>query len=299
MSEVEPRTLRPRSLGDLLREVAASLGQAGIEPAADEARRLVARASGLSPLVVATSPDHLLTPAEVEIVLRAAARRADHEPLSRIMGEREFYGRPFRLSPQTLDPRPDSETLIDAALELARGEGWINRPVRILDVGTGSGCLLLTLLAELPLASGVGTDISSDALATAADNARRLGLEQRTSFRQTRSLTGIEDTFDLVVSNPPYIPTRDIAALDAAVRIFDPHAALDGGPDGLDIYREIAARLPSVCASGWTVMEVGAGQSDDVLSILGGAPWQTHNQQPTRRWMDLGGHTRAVAIRAQ
>lgn len=292
----EPHASAPAAvtLGALLREATAALQEAGIERAADEARRLVAFAAGLSTLVVATEPDRRLTPQQMRAVADALSRRARHEPLSRIAGRREFYGRDFRLSAATLDPRPDSETLIEAALELVRAEGWSERPIRILDIGTGSGCLLLTLVAELPLATGLGTDIAPDALATAAANARDLGLDGRVGFARARSLDGIAGTFDLVVSNPPYIPTGDIAGLDRDVRLYDPIAALDGGPDGLAVYREIAGRLPAVCPRGWAVLEVGAGQADDVQALLASAEWP--NAPTPRSWMDLNGHTRVVAV---
>ncbi|MGE5267457.1 MAG: N5-glutamine methyltransferase family protein, partial [Deltaproteobacteria bacterium] len=169
-----------------------------------------------------------------------------------------------------------------------------DRPLRILDVGTGSGCILATLLAELPAARGVGTDISEAALEVARSNARRNGVSARARFEIARSLQSIEETFDVLVSNPPYIPAADVALLAPEVRKYDPLVALDGGPDGLAIYREIAAKAGTVVPAGLIAVEVGAGQASDVARILAlsvenraGPPW-------TRS--DLGGHERTVAL---
>ena len=284
------------TLGEVLFVVARQLREAGIAHAANEARRLVATATGIAALTVATEPGQRLTPDAIAAVADATRRRAAREPLARIAGWREFHGRSFALSPATLEPRADTETLVEAALDVVRAEGWLDRPLRILDIGTGTGCVLLTLLAELPRATGLATDISVDALDMARANAERLGVASRARFAEARSLDGVAGPFDLVVSNPPYIPTAHIATLDAEVREHDPLAALDGGPDGLSIYREIASRLPEVCPAGWTLVEVGAGQSEDVHGILRAASWPIAVAPQTRAWVDLGGHTRVVAI---
>ena len=163
------------TLGEVLRQATADLRRAGIDDAGNDARRLLAAVLGLSGAQLLSRPERRLGPEEVERLGRCLARRRSREPVSRILGEREFYGRSFTISPATLDPRPDSETLIAAALDLVRLEGWRAAPLRILDVGTGSGCLLLTLLCELPNAVGIGTDISEAALETARDNARQIG----------------------------------------------------------------------------------------------------------------------------
>ena len=213
------------------------------------------------------------------------------------MGEREFYGRRFTLSPATLDPRPDSETLIETAIDIAAREGWRERQIRILDIGTGTGCLLLTLLAELPLATGLGTDISAAALQTAAMNAASLDVAARATFALADMLDGVDGTFDLVVSNPPYIASADIADLSPEVREFDPRAALDGGADGLDFYRRIVADLGRVL-DGWAIFEVGAGQADAVAMLSQQAFVKTRRAEVTRH-SDLGGHTRCVAVGLQ
>jgi release factor glutamine methyltransferase len=285
------------TLGDVVRDAQRALAGSGIEDAGREARLLVAAAAGVDTAQIIAHPEQQLS-VDIQAKLRAMlARRCTREPLSRILGEREFYGRRFVLSPATLDPRPDSETLIDAALRIAAREGWRERPIRILDIGTGSGCLLLTLLAELPSATGLGTDISAGALQTAAMNAASLDVAARTTFALADMLDGVDGPFDLIVSNPPYIGSADIAALSPEVRKYDPHAALDGGPDGLEFYRRIAAGLERVLR-GWAILEVGAGQADAVALLLQQAFVKTRRAELTRH-SDLGGHTRCVAVRLQ
>src|SRR5262249_22994334 len=159
------------------------------------------------------------------------------------------------LSPATLDPRPDSETLIDVALGFVDRAGLRDAPLRILDVGTGSGCLLATLLCELPKATGLGTDINPDALRTASDNSHRLGVGARATWQIAAALESIAGPFDILVCNPPYIRSAVIAELEPEVRDFDPRAALDGGPDGLEVYRRMAPRIGTVVPNGWAVFE--------------------------------------------
>jgi release factor glutamine methyltransferase len=168
-----------------------------------------------------------------------------------------------------------------------------HKPIRLLDIGTGSGCLLLTLLAELPSASGTGTDPSASALAVAATNARRIDVEKRAQWVQAEGLAGVEGPFDLAVANPPYIPGGEIAALPAAVRDFDPRLALDGGADGLAIYRQIIAAARRVVPAGWLIMEVGAGQADAVIELIRKLPGGAAVGGIDTR-MDLSGHTRCV-----
>ena len=256
------------TLGAVLRQATADLRRAGIDQAGNDARRLLAAVLGLSGAQVLSQPERRLGPEQVERFDRCIARRRNREPVSRILGEREFYGRSFAISPATLDPRPDSETLIEAALERARREGWLAAPLRILDVGTGSGCLLLTLLCELPNAVGVGTDISEAALEVARDNARRLGVEHRVQWLVRDALEDIGGRFEILVSNPPYVRSDDIAGLEPEVRCFDPWSALDGGDDGLHVFRRIAAGIPSVIPNGWIVLEVGHDQADAVAGLL-------------------------------
>lgn len=283
------------TLAQATRSAQRSLAAAGVEDAGRDARLLVAAAAGIETADIIARPDRELSAAAQDRLQAMVARRCAREPVSRILGVREFYGRPYALSPATLDPRPDSETLIDVALDIAAREGWRDRPVRILDIGTGSGCLILTLLAELPRAMGLGTDIAAAALETAALNASSLGVAERVSFMQTDLLEGVGGTFDLVISNPPYIPSADIAGLRAEVRQYDPRGALDGGADGLDFYRRIIADLPRVLA-GWGIFEVGAGQAENVALMSEQAFVKTRRAQVSRH-ADLGGHTRCVAFR--
>lgn len=283
-----------QTVGAAIAAVTRALTEAGVETPARDARLLVGAATGADAAALIARPERRLTDDERRQLAALTARRARREPVSRILGTREFYGREFMLSPATLDPRPDSETLIELALGLADENGWRERPIRILDIGTGTGCLLVTLLAELPLSSGVGTDISAEALAIAAANAHHLGVGERARFEQRKSLEGVEGPFDLVVSNPPYIATAEIASLDPEVRDYDPAGALDGGPDGLDIYRQIIPALAGVVTSGWVVFEVGAGQAEAVAEMLRHSA-AGHRGGEIRLRQDLGGHTRSVA----
>jgi len=255
-------------LGAVLRRTTAKLQQAGIDRAGDDARRLAAAVLGLSGAQILSQPERRFSPDEIERLELCIARRCNREPVSRILGEREFYGRSFAISSATLDPRPDSETLIEAALERVSREGWRAAPLRILDVGTGTGCLLLTLLCELPNAIGIGTDISEAALAVAGDNARRLGVEGRTRWLTRNALQGIDERFEVLVSNPPYVRSGEIAGLEADVRCFDPWSALDGGDDGLDVFRRLIPAIPTVIPNGWIVLEAGHNQADAVAHLL-------------------------------
>ncbi len=275
----------------------ARLAAPHIDDPAREARLLLEIATGLTSEQVLRDGARPLTALEAQRLTDAVRRRLAQEPLSRIKGERGFYGRTFTVSPAVLDPRPDTETLIDLVLHWVDETGGRQRPLSIIDVGTGSGCILVTLLAELPNATGLATDASPGALYIARANAARNGVEARSRFAEARSLDGIDGPFDILVSNPPYSPSAEIAALDPGVRDHDPRLALDGGADGLEIYRQIAARAGSVVPSGLIALEVGAGQAPGVLQILtksvenrAGLPW-------TRT--DLGGHTRTVAMLTQ
>jgi release factor glutamine methyltransferase len=220
-----------------------------------------------------------------------AERRLAGEPVSRILGRREFWGLEFVVTPAVLDPRPDTETIVAAAVDLLgdrRGES-----LRILDLGVGSGVMLCAALSEFPAASGVGLDRSAGACAVARLNAARLGFESRCRIERGDWTSFDETAFDLVVANPPYIPTADIESLDLEVRRFDPRESLDGGSDGLNAYREIAARAAHLLApDGLFLMEVGIGQSVAVANLL-----QTHGLGIVETRRDLAGTARAVAAR--
>ncbi len=274
---------------------AGELRRAGIDGAGDDVRRLMAAALQLSSADLLREPERSLAAAQVEVLRRYIERRKRREPVSRILGCRDFYGRTFAISPATLDPRPDSETLISATLELVRQEGWQREPLRILDVGTGSGCLLLTLLSEMPQATGLGTDISAAALAIARENACRLGLEQRAAWSQKDALEGVAGPFHILVANPPYVRTGDIADLEPEVRDFDPVQALDGGADGLGMYRRLVPGVGNLIPHGWVVLEVGHDQADAVAELL--VSQAGIDTSAVRIQRDVAGKRRCVAAR--
>lgn len=273
-------------------------------PTVREARRLLAqrlmRSGSTSPgldarLLVEGSlgienadPDLPLTPEALARLDDFAARRAAGEPVWRILGEREFWGLPFRLSRATLEPRPDSETIVEAAL--AQFAGRREEQLKLLDLGTGTGCLLIALLSELPRARGVGIDLSHEACRTAAANAALNGVDDRATFRQGNWTEGLAGRFDLIVSNPPYIPSAEIATLSVEVREHDPVLALDGGADGLGPYRLFASSLPPLLAPGGVVLfEIGAGQGADVVALMRAGGLELRGSRN-----DLGGHERAL-----
>ena len=279
---------------DVLRRLTLRLEASEIEAPAIDARRLVAAVLGGSTIDLLRDPDRLLSAAEAGSLEGYAERRLNHEPVSRILGKRGFFGRDFIVTSATLDPRPCSETLIEAVLSIAAEEGWAKKPVRVLDIGTGTGCLALTVLAELASATGLATDISREALDVARINAAQLGLLDRVEFQERRFLDGIDGVFEVVISNPPYISSGDIAGLEAEVREFDPRLALDGGADGLEAYRELAKGLIDVLPNGWAFFEIGAGQAQDVAAIL---TREVPAAVEIRHFRDLGGHVRCVAVK--
>jgi len=281
------------TVAEAIRDTTAALHAAGIEDAGMEARRIIAAATGLQAIDLITRSGARVDPDAAERLSFLLAGRCGRVPLSRLLGEREFYGRLFSLSRATLDPRPDTEALVEALLQLARETGWTGRRCNILDAGTGSGAILVTALAEMPLATGIGVDIAAEAVATATKNAHRHGVGDRARFivGDMRDLMQLPDPIDIVVSNPPYIPTAEIEGLPPEVRLHDPHAALDGGADGLAFYREFAPLLERISADGMLLVEVGAGQADAVSRLFERAA----PSRRLRRFEDLGGHTRVVA----
>ena len=259
----------PETIGSTLGAVAAALAGAGFDEPRRRARRLVAAALGVSAAEIFANLDRMIPAADAERVSELLTRAMMHEPLSRILGMREFWGLEFMLSADTLDPRPETETVVEAVLARLANR---NHDYRILDLGTGSGCLLLALLSELPAASGIGVDCAAGAIATAQRNAERLGLLGRTGFRVGDWGAGMVERFDIVVANPPYIAAAHMAALPPEVRDFDPRRALDGGADGLCAYRAIAADLPRLLAGcGVFAAEIGQGQDEAVRGIIGGS----------------------------
>lgn len=254
----------PATIGECVAAGAQRLASAGVPDARREARLILAHALGIEPVAITGYPERLVS--DREAFERLIARRARREPLSHLTGRREFWSLEFETGPETLDPRPDSETLVEAALAAARDR---NAPLRLLDFGTGTGCLLLALLRELPMATGVGIDVSPGALAVARRNAERLGLESRARFEQGNWGESCAGPFDLIVANPPYIPTADIAGLEPEVSEYEPRLALDGGPDGLDAYRALMPDIDRLLApEGAAVLEFGAGQERSLGQIV-------------------------------
>ncbi|MHC6157145.1 peptide chain release factor N(5)-glutamine methyltransferase [Bradyrhizobium elkanii] len=276
------------------RSLAARLKAAGRDGAELDARLLVGAALGLDLTGMVTDAKRALTRHEADHLERLAQRRLAGEPVARILGIKEFWGLPLHLSAATLVPRPDTETVVERALELLRADGVAERALRIADLGTGSGAILLALLSELPNAHGFGTDISAEALQTASRNAAELGLGQRTTWIECDYGSALAGAFDLIVSNPPYIPSADIAGLDIEVRAHDPRAALDGGADGLDAYRALISQSAGLLASGgFLVVEVGQGQSNDVEALMTASGLSPTGPPKA----DLGGIPRAVSAR--
>jgi release factor glutamine methyltransferase len=262
---------------------------AGIETPDLDARLILLEAVRIDPVELLTRPGERLTTAEAERLQSSARRRLTREPVARILGMREFWGLPFALSPATLEPRPDTETLVDAALELVPDR---SAALRLLDLGTGSGCLLVALLFELPQAAGVGVDRSLDALATARRNASRNGVGRRARFVAADWAAPLAARFDLVVSNPPYIRRSEIAGLAPEVR-HDPPAALDGGPDGLDAYRAILAEAGRLLApDGFGAVEIGHDGAGAVAGLA-----REHGLAVARIVPDLGGRPRVMVLR--
>ncbi len=192
-------------------------------------------------------PKRAVSREQAALIASYRRRRLAREPVSRIVGSREFWGRDFLIGPDVLDPRPETETLIETALDVLRQQGRLAEPVSLLDLGTGSGCILLTLLAELPQAWGIGVDRSLGAIEIARENARKLGVDGRSAFVLADWAEPFCGPFDLILSNPPYIKSEEIAGLAEDVRRYDPASALDGGADGLEAYRRIAKSQSRLC----------------------------------------------------
>ncbi|MDR6819630.1 release factor glutamine methyltransferase [Neorhizobium sp. 2083] len=245
------------------------LSAAGLPDAAIEARLLIGGLLGLSSTEVFVGGERVLTEEEIARIENAVGRRLKREPVHRILGSREFHGMELLISRETLEPRPDTEILVDSMLahvgQIVAGKG----SARILDLGTGTGAIILALLKESPKAQGIGSDISPDALQTATQNAARLGLAERFQAIRSHWFDAISGCFDIIVSNPPYIRSDVIPALEPEVRDFDPLAALDGGPDGLEAYRAIAAGAGDFLEKDGVIgVEIGFDQKETVTAIF-------------------------------
>lgn len=260
------------TLAEAVSAATARLDAAGIEAARRDARLLICRLLGAGPELLLAHPDRTLTGEEAARCEAAVARRAAREPVARVLGTREFWSLPFALNSETLDPRPDSETLVEAVLQAIVDR---QAPLRLLDLGTGSGCLLLALLSELPQARGTGIDVSQSAADLATTNAAVLGLAERAAFIQHSWDDGLAleaVPWDIIVSNPPYIASADIPGLAPEVARYDPAAALDGGADGLAAYRAlIPAAVAVLKPGGLLALEIGRGQAAAVEELLAAA----------------------------
>ena len=260
----------------------------GIEMPVIDARLLLEAAAGATRADLLNDPQRQLTDEQTRTLDTYLERRERREPIAHILGRKGFWTVMLSVGPQVLTPRPDTELVVIAALERLEPAA----PARILDLGTGSGAILLAMLAERPAAKGLGVDISEEALAVARENAANLGLAGRTALLRGDWTAGLEnDGYDLVVSNPPYIPTEDISSLDPEVRQYEPLAALDGGPDGLDAYRALAPEILRVLKpGGGFVVEIGYDQGPDVTALFEAA-----GAAELELRQDLGGRDRVVA----
>ncbi|MEA2950183.1 MAG: release factor glutamine methyltransferase [Alphaproteobacteria bacterium] len=285
--DFEASTARSKALASLEK----TFKIAGIENPAREARVSLCAASGISPVALIIEPREPLGSAAWK-VQEVAKRRATGEPLSRVVGKREFWGLSFAITPHVLDPRPETETIVEAALSSLsdRREDQLH----LLDLGVGSGALLCALLTEFGAARGIGVDISADAADVAQGNLDACGLSLRAEIRVGDWTSGLDGRFDLIVSNPPYIPTADLAGLPREVRDFDPWLALDGGIDGLAAYRRILTESRRILAPrGWLLVELGMGQATDVTAIANQCGFTD-----CVTYQDLAGADRVVAARA-
>jgi release factor glutamine methyltransferase len=275
-----------KHLGDVFRQV-------GIETAQRDARLLMLDASGIVHADLIRAPREAIGSDAAEKLTSHVEKRLTRVPVARILGEWEFWSLPFTLVAETLVPRPDSETVVAAALIALKDRRHASDGLRILDLGTGSGCLLISLLHELPGAIGVGVDIASGAIETARLNAERNHVDKRATFYQTNWAKGITGPFDLIVSNPPYIADPIIDTLEIEVRLHDPRLALSGGRDGLDAYRAISEAIPTLLAPGGIVaLEIGSDQAETVPKIF--APLGYELEGP---FADFGARPRAIILR--
>lgn len=276
--------------GSVVAAARTRLRAAGVATPDLDARLLAAAALRVQAARLVTDPDAIVDAADAARLEGFVDRRAAGEPVGRILGEREFWGIPFRLNAATLEPRPDSETIVEAALAAIGEPG---RPLRIADLGTGTGCLLVALLVERPAALGLGVDLAADALVAARANAEAAGVGHRALFAQADFATPVASGLDLVVSNPPYVVTAEIAGLDRDVRLHDPRLALNGGPDGLDPYRRLLSWVgEALVPDGVAVLEIAPTAAEAVAGLARAARLALVDLRS-----DLGGRPRAVVLR--
>jgi release factor glutamine methyltransferase len=282
------------TLDQLRREAARKFRDAGIERAEADARALLVHASGLDAARLLAAGGGEASETVLEKYARAVARRLSGEPVARVVGIKEFWSLPFALSAETLIPRPETETIVEAALDRI---GDRQRAITVLDLGTGSGAILAALLSELPKAYGVAVDRSEAALAVARANLERLSLHERVTYICCDWASALRGTFDLIVCNPPYVASAELALLSPEVRDHDPRLALDGGMDGLNAYRVIVNQIEDrLAANGIAVLELGSGQEGNVAALVR-ASRRLAVEGPARR--DLAGIPRALVIHAK
>ncbi len=268
---------------------------AGIDTAGLDARLLVQHVGGLSHSDIIAKPHHELSPEETEALTILLQRRLKREPLSRLIGETEFWSLPFQISSDTLDPRPDTETLIEHALHMIGARKAT--PLRLLDLGTGTGCILLSLLHELPEATGLGVDLNPGAVEIARKNALNLSLENRAKFQQSDWFSTIDGKFDVILSNPPYIPECDLAHLMPEVRDFDPVLALNGGETGLFPYEIIFKQVINYLKQdGILIFEFGQNQEKQLIDLLNKSPIGCFIETLEQR-SDLAGIIRTIGVK--
>jgi release factor glutamine methyltransferase len=254
------------------RDVARRFRDGGIDNPALDARMLVGHALGLDLTALMRAGGRRLAAGEIAQIEMLAARRLGREPVARIVGWKEFWGLPFRITPDVLVPRPETETVVEQALAVIDRAGARSHALRIADLGVGSGAILAALLTELPNATAIGTDRDAAALAVARENAHSVGVASRAAFVACDFGAAVAPGCDLIVTNPPYIRTDDIAALEPDVRTFDPHGALDGGRDGLAAYRIIASHAGRILGpDAHLIAEIGSGQGPAVAALFAAA----------------------------
>ena len=294
MSE-EPETvgihLSPPTIKTALQTASNQLQSAGIESSQLDARLLLQAVLGINHSTLISEIDRLLSQAEMQDFDEFIKRRQKREPVHRIIGQKEFWGLNLNISEAVLEPRADTECLVDAVLAFVDGQGRKNDPLRIADIGTGSGAIVLALLSEFPNATAIASDISQTALRVAQANAKKNKMEDRILFLHGSYLEPLSGKFDLIVSNPPYIPSKEILELEPEVRENDPALALDGGVDGLDAYRSMLGDSSNKLEPGGRVFfEIGYDQADDVSKLANDNDWVT-----IKITKDYGGNDRVFA----
>jgi release factor glutamine methyltransferase len=273
--------------------VSQRLVEAGVDNPRLDSRLLVAHVLGITQTQLFSYPETSLNEFQMEKLQELTQRRASREPIARILGKREFWSLNFKVDNSTLVPRPDSETLVDAVLECIKNR---KAPLSILDLGTGSGCLLLALLSELKLASGLGVDLSEQALKIATENAKYLNLDDRVQFQYSNwfeNIHGREKYFNIIISNPPYISDEEIKRLEPEVSKFDPYEALSGGQDGLNAYKELMPKMIEfIACDGVIAVEIGMDQALDVIRY-----GEANGLQLDQILRDIAGHERVLIFK--